>query len=53
LVTNPLACLGDKEEKKMNWKDDFLHAAFLTLLVFLAHTLSDLIDMLVRLILHD
>jgi hypothetical protein len=33
-------------------KDEILNAIFLTLLVALAHNLADLIDMIVRLILH-
>jgi hypothetical protein len=52
MVTNSLACLGDKE-KEMKIIDSLWMAAFFTVVVYLARNLADLIDMLVRLILHD
>ncbi len=34
----------------MNWKDSFFHALYITILVYFAHTVSQLIDAIVRMI---
>ena len=35
----------------MDWKDSFFHALYITALVYFAHTVSQLIDAIVRMIL--